>query len=159
MKAIFLIISLLLIGGCSLAPPSHKPAYTAGELEIIEGCRAWVQAKEANKAAQMSSVPVDQIAFVMMHESTMQMINGTFGKQTDICLPGDEYAKAYSAYVEAQAEIATTTIKEIGSTARAGAYVYGAVKVSENFGDKDASSTSTTTNTTTTSTESIGAAE
>ena len=157
MKTVFCLIAVvLLVSACSLKAPERAPAYSPAELAMIGDCRSWVTGQERNKADQMNKIPVDQIAFVMMHETTMKMVTSTFGKSEDICRPGDDYYKAYAAYANAQKEISVAAIKETGATARAGAYVYGAVKISDNFGNKDSSTTNTTT---TTTTETTGFAE
>ena len=155
MKKISILLSLLLLSACSIAPPVRKPAYTADELAMIKDCRNWVASKEKNKAKQMDKVQGDQLAFVLMHESTMEMISTTFGKAVDICVPGDDYFAAYTAYAKGQTEIATTAMKEIGGVAKTAGYVYGAVKVSENLASSTNSveKISTTTTTTTTPAE------
>jgi len=142
-------LAALLLAGCSIKPPEHKPAYTSGELSMISDCRAWVQEIEGNKNAQMADVPKNQKAFVLMHADTMTMIKATFGKQEDICRHGDEYAKAYVAYVAGQTEIAKEALKQAGASFRVVAYVAGAMEVSKQFGGNDSSSQETNTTTTT----------
>ena len=146
---LFFLVLLLVLGGCSISPPTHRPSYTPQELAMIQACRGWVQSIEANSNAQLNTVPSDQKAFVLMHNETMGMIESVWGKQRDICQPEDHYAIAYQAYTKGQTEIAVTALKEAGATARVISYVYGAVKMSDNFGDRDSSQTTTTTTTTT----------
>jgi hypothetical protein len=152
MKTVITVLLIVLfLGGCSIKLPEHKPAYTPGELAMISDCRAWVQEIEGNKNEQMSTVPTNQKAFVLMHSDTMAMIKATFGKQTDVCRPGDDYAKAYVAYAAGQKEISITALKQAGASVRAIAYVVGAVEISKQFGGNDSSQETTTTTTTETS--------
>ena len=146
---ITVLLIVLFLGGCSIKPPEHKPAYTSGELAMISDCRAWVQEIEGNKNEQMSTVPTNQKAFVLMHSDTMAMIKATFGKQTDVCRPGDGYSDAYIAYVNGQTKISVAALKQAGASVRAIAYVAGAVEISKNFGGNDSSQETTTTTTTT----------
>jgi predicted GH43/DUF377 family glycosyl hydrolase len=85
-----------------------------------------------------------------MHADTMSMVSDTFGKKKDICLPGDDYAIAYTAYVENQAKIAVAVTQEAGSTTRTLGAIVGTVEVAKSY---TSSSTNTTTTTDTTNIE------
>jgi len=151
----FFIAGLLLfLAGCSIKPPTPRAAYSQGELDMISECREWVASQETNKDKQASRVPADQIAFVVMHQETMEMIKQTFGKAKDICQPGgdDGYFKAYAAYAENQKEIAVKGMETGGSVLKTGLMVYGAVETVKNVGSRDTTTTNTT-ETTTTNTE------
>lgn len=146
MKRIILFSLIAVMLSACVKAPTHRPAYTAGELDMISECRAWVKETEDNKRYFDSSIPADQRAFVAMHRETMAMIKETFGKNSDICQPGgdDGYYQAYAVYAQEQSKVATTAINRVADVATAAVIVGGVADVAESIGSRSNNTTTTT---------------
>ena len=95
-------------------------AYTNdGIMAATNGCRQFVQAKEANRQALAMSINDDQLkAMVVVHGQVTEMVSTVWG--SDQCSMGTNEFDAYIAYAEQQGAINRTVIETAGGVAKTG---------------------------------------